>query len=162
VATLIGVYANISFAKISGIGWEWAGVIWLYSLIFYVPLDIIKFTVRYALTGDAWKLIFERKTAFTSKKDYGKEDRAAKWVLSQRTLQGLHLMAGGLEVNGRRSSIIAEQARRRAEIARYFSHHHHHHNHHHLSSSNSYKPILTVKMHQTLQAGGVAHSQRTC
>jgi len=62
------------------------------------------------------------QTAFTSKKDYGKEDRAAKWVLSQRTLQGLHLMAGGsLEVNGRRSSIIAEQARRRAEIARYFS-----------------------------------------
>ncbi|XP_014499041.1 ATPase 10, plasma membrane-type isoform X1 [Vigna radiata var. radiata] len=119
VATLIGVYANISFAKISGIGWEWAGVIWLYSLIFYVPLDVIKFTVRYALTGDAWKLLFERKTAFTSKKDYGKEDRAAKWVLSQRTLQGLHLMAaGGLEVNGRRSSIIAEQARRRAEIAR--------------------------------------------
>ncbi|ESW11044.1 hypothetical protein PHAVU_009G260800 [Phaseolus vulgaris] len=117
VATLIGVYANMSFAKISGIGWEWAGIIWLYSVIFYIPLDIIKFTVRYALSGDAWKLIFERKTAFTSKKDYGKEDRAAKWVLSQRTLQGLHLMAG-LEVNGRRSSILAEQASRRAEIAR--------------------------------------------
>jgi len=63
VATLIGVYANISFAKISGIGWEWAGVIWLYSLIFYVPLDIIKFTVRYALSGDAWKLLFERKVS---------------------------------------------------------------------------------------------------
>ncbi|XP_020211004.1 ATPase 10, plasma membrane-type [Cajanus cajan] len=118
VATLIAVYASISFAKISGIGWRWAGVIWLYSLVFYVPLDIIKFTVRYALTGDAWKLIFERKTAFTSKKDYGKEDRAAKWVLSQRTLQGLNLMTATSEVNGRRSSMIAEQARRRAEIAR--------------------------------------------
>ncbi|RDY06448.1 ATPase 10, plasma membrane-type, partial [Mucuna pruriens] len=119
VATLIAVYAYISFAKISGIGWRWAGVIWLYSLIFYIPLDIIKFTVRYALSGDAWNLLFERKTAFTSKKDYGKEDRAAKWVLSQRSLQGLHLMSGGgLEVNGRRSSLIAEQAKRRAEIAR--------------------------------------------
>lgn len=61
-----------------------------------------------------------QQTAFTSKKDYGKEDRAAKWVLSQRTLQGLNLMAEGSEVNGRRSSLIAEQARRRAEIARYF------------------------------------------
>lgn len=61
MATLIGVYANMSFAKISGIGWEWAGIIWLYSVIFYIPLDIIKFTVRYALSGDAWKLIFERK-----------------------------------------------------------------------------------------------------
>ncbi|KAG8656578.1 hypothetical protein MANES_04G152300v8 [Manihot esculenta] len=118
VATLIAVYAHISFAYIRGIGWGWAGVIWLYSLIFYIPLDIIKFTVRYALSGEAWDLLFDRKTAFTSKKDYGKEDRAAKWVLSQRSLQGV--MAADLEFNGRRSrsSLIAEQARRRAEIAR--------------------------------------------
>ncbi|GKU92737.1 hypothetical protein SLEP1_g6426 [Rubroshorea leprosula] len=117
VATLIAVYAHISFAYISGIGWGWAGVIWLYSLIFYVPLDIIKFTVRYALSGEAWNLLFDRKTAFTSKKDYGKEDRAAQWVRSQRSLQGLQ---GLDEFNGRksRSSLIAEQAKRRAEIAR--------------------------------------------
>lgn len=55
------------------------------------------------------------QTAFTSKKDYGKEDRAAKWILSQRSLQGL--MSGELD-NGKKSSVIAEQARRRAEIAR--------------------------------------------
>ncbi|GLT59974.1 hypothetical protein SLA2020_327670 [Shorea laevis] len=117
VATLIAVYAHISFAYISGIGWRWAGVIWLYSLIFYVPLDIIKFTVRYALSGEAWNLLFDRKTAFTSKKDYGKEDRAAQWARSQRSLQGLQ---GLDEFNGRksRSSLIAEQAKRRAEIAR--------------------------------------------
>ncbi|KAF3451936.1 hypothetical protein FNV43_RR08032 [Rhamnella rubrinervis] len=116
VATLIAVYAHISFAYIRGIGWGWAGVIWLYSLIFYIPLDIIKFVVRYALSGDAWNLLFDRKTAFTSKKDYGKDDRAAKWVLSQRSLQGL--MSTDLEASRRRSSLIAEQARRRAEIAR--------------------------------------------
>ncbi|KAK1581145.1 hypothetical protein Q3G72_003549 [Acer saccharum] len=100
VATLIAVYAHISFAYIRGIGWGLAGVIGLYSLISYIPPDIIKFT-----------------TAFTSKKDYGTEDRAAQWVLSQRSLQGL--MAADLEFNGRRSrsSLIAEQARR-AEIAR--------------------------------------------
>ena len=116
VATLIAVYARISFAYISGIGWGWAGIIWLYSVIFYIPLDIIKFIIRYALTGDAWNLLFERKTAFTSKKDYGKEDRAAKWILSQKSLQGLQ----DFEINrsGKRSSLIAEQARRRAEIAR--------------------------------------------
>ncbi|MCO5599548.1 hypothetical protein L7F22_053654 [Adiantum nelumboides] len=57
---------------------------------------------------DAWNLLFDRKTAFTSKKDYGKEDRAAKWVLSQRSLQGL----ADMEINktGKRSSLIAEQA----------------------------------------------------
>ncbi|OVA16055.1 Cation-transporting P-type ATPase [Macleaya cordata] len=117
VATLIAVYAHISFASIRGIGWGWAGVIWLYSLVFYIPLDIIKFVVRYALSGEAWNLLFDRKTAFTSKKDYGKEDREAKWVLSQRSLQGMS--SSELETSSvGRSSLIAEQARRRAEIAR--------------------------------------------
>uniref|UniRef100_A0A5B6Z383 Plasma membrane ATPase n=1 Tax=Davidia involucrata TaxID=16924 RepID=A0A5B6Z383_DAVIN len=116
VATLIAVYADISFASISGIGWGWAGVIWLFSVIFYIPLDLIKFAVRYALSGEAWNLLFDRKTAFTSKKDYGKEDREAKWVLSQRSLQGV--ISADLEFDRRRSSLIAEQARRRAEIAR--------------------------------------------
>ncbi|MCL7023621.1 hypothetical protein MKW94_025444, partial [Papaver nudicaule] len=61
VATLIAVYANISFTAIHGIGWGWAGAIWLYSLVFYIPLDIIKFAVRYALSGAAWNLVFDRK-----------------------------------------------------------------------------------------------------
>lgn len=61
MATLIAVYAHISFAHISGIGWGWAGVIWCYSLIFYIPLDIIKFTVSYALSGEAWNLLFDKK-----------------------------------------------------------------------------------------------------
>ena len=63
MATLITVYANISFASISGIGWGWAGVIWIYSVIFYSALDIIKFSVRYALSGDAWNLLFDRKVS---------------------------------------------------------------------------------------------------
>ncbi|CAA7395008.1 unnamed protein product [Spirodela intermedia] len=116
VATLIAVYANIEFAYIHGIGWGWAGVIWLYSLIFYIPLDIIKFTVRYALSGEAWNLLFDRKTAFTTKKDYGKEDREAKWLRSQKSLE--RISATDLEREGRRSTLMAEQALRRAEIAR--------------------------------------------
>lgn len=63
MATLIAVYAHISFAYIRGIGWGWAGVIWLYSLIFYIPLDIIKFAVRYALSGEAWNLLFDKKVS---------------------------------------------------------------------------------------------------
>ena len=65
----------------------------------------------------AFFLLFFQQTAFTTKKDYGKEDREAKWILSQRSLQGL--MATDQDFNGRRSTLIAEQARRRAEIARY-------------------------------------------
>lgn len=61
IATLIAVYADWGFAAIKGIGWGWAGVIWLYNLIFYFPLDIIKFMIRYALSGRAWDLVIEQR-----------------------------------------------------------------------------------------------------
>ncbi|CAH8388966.1 unnamed protein product [Eruca vesicaria subsp. sativa] len=109
-ATLIAVYANISFANITGIGWGWAGVIWLYSLIFYIPLDIIKFVFHYALSGDAWNLVLDRKTAFTYKKD----DGTANVTINQRSHS-----AEELSGSHSRPSWIAEQTRRRAEIARF-------------------------------------------
>lgn len=61
VATLIAVYADWSFAHIKGMGWGWAGVIWLYSVIFYIPLDFIKFAIRYILSGKAWTNMIENK-----------------------------------------------------------------------------------------------------
>ncbi|CAL0301520.1 unnamed protein product [Lupinus luteus] len=122
VATLIAVYANWSFAKIKGVGWGWAGVIWLYSLVFYIPLDIIKFAIRYILSGKAWLNMLENKTAFTTKKDYGKEEREAQWALAQRTLHGLQPPETSNifneKSNYRELSEIAEQAKRRAEVAR--------------------------------------------
>ena len=67
MATIIAVYANWGFAKIQGIGWGWAGIIWLYSIITYIPLDIIKFMIRYALSGKAWDNLLQNKvlTLFT-------------------------------------------------------------------------------------------------
>ncbi|MCL7050050.1 hypothetical protein MKW94_008775, partial [Papaver nudicaule] len=67
IATLIAVYANWSFAGINGIGWGWAGVIWLYNLVTYMTLDAIKIFIRYALAKLASRL---------------------EWVDSQRVLQG--------------------------------------------------------------------------
>ncbi|KAL0552206.1 hypothetical protein IC582_011312 [Cucumis melo] len=122
VATLIAVYANWGFAKIKGIGWGWAGVIWLYSIVFYIPLDIMKFAIRYILSGKAWLNLLENKTAFTTKKDYGKEEREAQWALAQRTLHGLQPPEStnifSEKSSYRELSEIAEQAKRRAEIAR--------------------------------------------
>ncbi|XP_075503284.1 plasma membrane ATPase 4-like isoform X1 [Primulina tabacum] len=122
VATLLAVYANWGFARIEGCGWGWAGVIWIYSAVFYVPLDFIKFAIRYILSGNAWKNLYENKTAFTTKKDYGKEEREAQWALAQRTLHGLQPQESSKvfheKNNYRELSEIAEQAKRRAEIAR--------------------------------------------
>ncbi|XP_072991362.1 plasma membrane ATPase-like [Typha latifolia] len=121
VATLIAVYASWDFARITGIGWGWAGVIWLYTIITYFPLDILKFIIRYALSGKAWDNLLQNKTAFTSKKDYGKGEREAQWAAAQRTLHGLQTADNsGLhnESSYRELSEIAEQAKRRAEVAR--------------------------------------------
>ncbi|KAK6912371.1 hypothetical protein RJ641_021972, partial [Dillenia turbinata] len=122
VATIIAVYANWGFAKIKGCGWGWAGVIWLYSLVTYVPLDLLKFAIRYVLSGKAWDSLLENKTAFTTKKDYGKGEREAQWALAQRTLHGLQPPETSNLFSDKSSyrelSEIAEQAKRRAEVAR--------------------------------------------
>ncbi|PON79845.1 P-type ATPase [Parasponia andersonii] len=123
VATLIAVYANWEFARMRGIGWGWAGVIWLYSIIFYFPLDILKFIIRYALSGKAWDNLLQNKTAFTTKSNYGRGEREAQWALAQRTLHGLQSpqttdLLNDNKNNYRELSEIAEQAKKRAEVAR--------------------------------------------
>ncbi|CAF0990420.1 unnamed protein product [Rotaria sordida] len=45
-ATLIAVYANWEFTDIRGCGWTWAAIIWIYNLIWFVPLDYIKFSLQ--------------------------------------------------------------------------------------------------------------------
>ncbi|KAK4391387.1 ATPase 8, plasma membrane-type [Sesamum angolense] len=122
LATIIAVYAHWGFARIQGIGWGWGGVIWVYSIITYFPLDILKFIIRFALSGKAWDSMIENKTAFTTKKDYGKGAREAQWAVAQRTLHGLSTPDASTALlhdkNYRELSEIAEQARRRAEVAR--------------------------------------------
>ncbi|CAL5322873.1 unnamed protein product [Camellia sinensis] len=125
IATLIAVYAKWGFAKIEGCGWGWAGVIWLYSVVTYIPLDLLKFAIRYALSGKAWDTLLENNflTAFTTKSNYGKEEREAQWATAQRTLHGLQLPETtnlfSDKSNYRELSEIAEQAKRRAEVASY-------------------------------------------
>ncbi|XP_010942146.1 plasma membrane ATPase 4 [Elaeis guineensis] len=122
VATVIAVYASWSFARIQGIGWGWAAFIWVYSVITYIPLDILKFITRYVLSGKAWDNLLQNKTAFTSKKDYGRGEREAQWAMAQRTLHGLQSPDTSALFNDKNSyrelSEIAEQAKRRAEVAR--------------------------------------------
>lgn len=64
IATVLAVYANFKFAKIEGMGWGWAGVVWLYSIVTYVPLDILKFIIRYVLSGKAWDNLLDNKVNF--------------------------------------------------------------------------------------------------
>ncbi|KAG6557063.1 hypothetical protein Mapa_000989 [Marchantia paleacea] len=120
VATFVAVYANWGFAHIQGIGWKWAGIIWLFSVITYLPLDVLKFGVRYILSGKAWDNMINRRTAFTTKKDFGKDDRQAQWAQQQRTLHGLAPPGAlpGIEQTFKDVPELAGEAKRRAEMAR--------------------------------------------
>ncbi|CAD6336072.1 unnamed protein product [Miscanthus lutarioriparius] len=124
VATLIAVYAHWPFAKIKGIGWGWGAVIWLFSIVTFFPLDVFKFAIRYFLSGKQWNNVFDNKTAFANELDYGKSKREAQWAIAQRSLHGLQQPEASGLFNTDNSndfielSEIAEQAKRRAEIAR--------------------------------------------
>ncbi|OMO52600.1 Cation-transporting P-type ATPase [Corchorus olitorius] len=121
IATVISALASWSFAGITAIGWGWTGVIWLYNILTYALLDPIKFAVRYALSGRAWDLVLDKRTAFTTQKDFGKEAREAAWAAEQRTLHGLQSTDAKIFTEKhtfRDISVMAEEARRRAEIAR--------------------------------------------
>lgn len=64
-------------------------------------------------------LIFQ--TAFSNQKNFGKEAREAAWAAEQRTLHGLQSTEAkvpfGRNTYGE-TSVMAEEAKRRAEIAR--------------------------------------------
>ncbi|CAI0527025.1 unnamed protein product [Linum tenue] len=121
IATVISALANWGFAGIHSIGWKWTAVIWVYNIVTYMLLDPIKFGVRYCLSGRAWGLVYNQRTALTTQKDFGREAREAAWATEQRTLHGLQ-SAESKPIHDkstfREISIVAEEAKRRAELAR--------------------------------------------
>ena len=46
VATFIAVYANWGFTNIQGCGWHWAGIVWIWNIVWFFPLDLIKVKKR--------------------------------------------------------------------------------------------------------------------
>ncbi|KAM3578707.1 hypothetical protein VKS41_008907 [Umbelopsis sp. WA50703] len=44
--TFIAVYANWRFTNIEGCGWAWAGIAWIWNIVWFVPLDFLKFGLQ--------------------------------------------------------------------------------------------------------------------
>ena len=42
IATLIAVWANWDFTDIHGCGWSWAGIVWIWNIVWFFPLDFLK------------------------------------------------------------------------------------------------------------------------
>lgn len=51
-----------------------------FSVVSYLPLDIIKLVCQYIQTGHAWNLMMEQRVFFTRKKNYGQQARQAQWA----------------------------------------------------------------------------------
>mmetsp|Transcript_6252 Transcript_6252/g.15831 ORF Transcript_6252/g.15831 Transcript_6252/m.15831 type:complete len:1005 (-) Transcript_6252:441-3455(-) len=52
VATLIAVYANWGFTQVGGMGWGWALAVWVWDIIWFLPLDLLKIVVRSFFEGN--------------------------------------------------------------------------------------------------------------
>ncbi|KAF4350731.1 hypothetical protein F8388_000761 [Cannabis sativa] len=70
------------------------------------------------IQGIGWGWAGAIWTAFTTKKDYGRGEREAQWALAQRTIHGLQPPVALYNSDNHELSEIAEQAKRRAEVAR--------------------------------------------
>ncbi|GMK59655.1 hypothetical protein CspeluHIS016_0802610 [Cutaneotrichosporon spelunceum] len=46
IATIISVYGNWGFTNVRGITGGWVGIAWVWNIVWYVPLDLIKFVMQ--------------------------------------------------------------------------------------------------------------------
>ncbi|KAJ7638245.1 hypothetical protein FB45DRAFT_902372 [Roridomyces roridus] len=46
ISSIIAVYADWGFTKIHGISGGWVGIVWVWNIVWFMPLDLIKFAMR--------------------------------------------------------------------------------------------------------------------
>jgi H+-transporting ATPase len=46
IASIIAVYGNWGFSKVMGIEGGWVGIVWVWNIIWYIPLDLVKFCMK--------------------------------------------------------------------------------------------------------------------
>lgn len=46
IATIIAVYAIWDFTGIHACGWKWAAIVWIWNLLWFFPLDLLKLALR--------------------------------------------------------------------------------------------------------------------
>ncbi|EJD40156.1 plasma membrane H+-transporting ATPase [Auricularia subglabra TFB-10046 SS5] len=57
ISSIIAAYANWGFTAIHGISGAWIGIVWVWNIIWFIPLDLIKF----AMKASVIKYLRERK-----------------------------------------------------------------------------------------------------
>ncbi|PWN52859.1 plasma-membrane proton-e [Violaceomyces palustris] len=49
ISSIIAVYGDWGFTKVKGIEGGWVGIVWVWNIIWYFPMDFVKFFARWAL-----------------------------------------------------------------------------------------------------------------
>ncbi|CAF0765491.1 unnamed protein product [Adineta steineri] len=127
VATFIAVYADWGFTEIRGCGWAWAAIVWVWNVIWFFPLDLLKFTLRAYFDPKQQQAVAEVLQNEPSTEE-------------QQTRRKSTMGGPGAGAQGRRSTVGSEGARSRRETisqatAKYYAPHtqhletsHHHRN----------------------------------
>merc|ERR1712129_126721 len=62
IATIFAVYVDFGAVATSGpIGWGWAAVVWVWSLVWYAPVDLVKIAASSLFHGNPWKSTTESR-----------------------------------------------------------------------------------------------------
>lgn len=49
ISSIIAAYGNWGFTEVEGISGGWIGIVWIWNIIWFFPLDLIKFAVKYSI-----------------------------------------------------------------------------------------------------------------
>jgi len=77
---LTGQYPINGVGMFGGCGWGWVLVAWIWSIIFFFPLDFLKFCFRAAVEGQfqSWKSIWNIETRIIDERDFATKDELEK------------------------------------------------------------------------------------
>ncbi|KAG0039102.1 plasma membrane H+-ATPase [Podila clonocystis] len=115
IATLIAVYANWGFTQIQGCGWGWAAAVWVWNIVWYFPMDLIKFALQ---------RVFKPKTSTVQEKEHDlalARTRSAhsyysshfdRYTNQPRNFQRKNSVGNPLTADGKSLAISAHEMRR--------------------------------------------------
>jgi len=129
IATFIAVYANWGFTDIQGCGWSWAGVVWIWNIVWFFPLDWVKFALR-AYFDPKQKRVIEETLSTKPSTDEQRTRRKSTIAGGPSTgpPSRRSTMASGEGARSRRETLAQATAKYYAPQIQHLSTSHHHRN----------------------------------
>ncbi|CAM4802525.1 unnamed protein product [Rotaria magnacalcarata] len=111
VATFIAVWANWSFTDIKGCGWKWAGVVWIWNIVWFFPLDGFKYALRAYFDPIQKRAIEELLTPEPSTQAQTSRRKSTLAAAGSGPLSRRSTMVGGDGSRSRRGTFIEATAK---------------------------------------------------